>query len=143
MKKHGLSNHKLYYIWKNFKARCNNPNNPDYENYGGRGIKVCNSWLDFENFYNWAIRTGYSEDLEIDRKDNNRGYEPLNCRQVNHIEQCNNKRDNLLITINNITKTLTNWARKYNISSELVRSRLRIGWSIEKALNIETNKNDS
>ena len=77
--KHGFSNTKLLYIYSNMKQRCYNKKNSGYKNYGGRGIKVCDEWLNsFENFYHWAIENGYEENLTIDRIDNDGNYEPIN-----------------------------------------------------------------
>ena len=80
-------------IWKNMKSRCGNPNATSYRIYGGRGIAVCDEWKnDFMSFYNWAINNGYSDDLSIDRIDNDKGYCPSNCRWATAKEQRANQR---------------------------------------------------
>ena len=80
-------------IWKNMKSRCGNPNATSYRIYGGRGIAVCDEWKnDFMSFYNWAINNGYSDDLSIDRIDNDKGYCPENCRWATAKEQRANQR---------------------------------------------------
>lgn len=95
---HGMTNTRLYRIWNGMKDRCRNKNAPEYNNYGGRGIRVCQEWLDdFMNFYNWAMSNGYADDLTIDRKDNNGNYEPSNCRWATQKEQANNTRKNLYV----------------------------------------------
>lgn len=84
-KKHGHSNSRLYRIYNNMKSRCYRKYAKEFENYGGRGIRVCNEWLGedgFINFYNWAYSHGYSEELNIDRINNDGNYEPDNCRWV-------------------------------------------------------------
>lgn len=89
--RHGLSDHFLYPTWSGMLARCNNPRNTRYADYGGRGIGVCERWLCVENFI--ADMAGsYKEGLSLDRKDNDLGYHPKNCRWATLSEQANNKR---------------------------------------------------
>ena len=101
-----MSGTRLYSIWSGLKGRCNNPNDPRYDRYGGRGISVCEEWnTSFQSFYDWAISNGYSEDLTIDRIDNDGNYEPTNCKWSTSKEQCNNRSSNINIKIGNTTKT--------------------------------------
>lgn len=140
-KRHGYSQTKLYRTYQRMKNRCYNKNFPHYEIYGGRGIIVCDEWLnDFVKFKDWALSNGYQEGLSIDRINPNGNYEPFNCRWITMFEQANNKRNNLLFTINGITKTQTQWCRDYNIPVTNVRRRLNSGWSIEEALTIPVKK---
>jgi len=90
---HGKSNTKLYHTYKHMIERCYSEKNKDYSNYGGRGIKVCEKWLEsFENFYNDVIQ-GYKENLQLDRENNNGNYEPTNCRWVSSSKNQKNRRN--------------------------------------------------
>ena len=92
-KKHGLFRTRLYTIWINMKMRVLNPKNKRYNDYGGRGITICEEWKnDFMPFYNWAMENGYSDELSIDRIDNDRNYEPSNCRWATQSVQSRNQR---------------------------------------------------
>ena len=85
---------RQYNIWRSMKQRCHNPNNARYKDYGGRGITVCDEWLNsFEAFYKWSLSSGYRDDLSIDRIDNDKGYFPENCRWATAVEQYHNKRN--------------------------------------------------
>lgn len=130
---HGKSNkERLYQTWKNMRQRCNNPNRSDYKRYGGRGIRVCPEWNDYNTFRNWALSNGYSDNLSIDRIDVNGNYEPSNCRWVDGIIQANNVRNNRIITFENSTYTMAEFARKIGISYSSLQHRLDRGWSIDK-----------
>lgn len=92
-RKHGLWGSRLHRIWGAMKTRCHNPKSPRYNDYGGRGITVCDEWLnDFKAFYDWAMSHGYADNLTIDRKNVNGNYEPSNCRWATVQEQNQNKR---------------------------------------------------
>lgn len=90
--KGGLSSAKLYHTWKHIISRCTKKNDPEYKNYGGRGILICNEWMDFNKFYDWAIKNGWDKAKEIDRRNNNLGYFPLNCRFVTRTTNAQNTR---------------------------------------------------
>lgn len=132
--KHGRSHTRLYKIHNNMKDRCCNCNSKDYPLYGGRGIKVCEEWLDFQGFYKWAMNNKYNDTLTIDRIDVNGNYEPSNCRWVNMKTQQNNKRNNVYLTHNNKTQTMSQWADELGISVHTIHTRHRKGWSDKDCL---------
>lgn len=119
--KHGKTGSRLFNTWLHMKQRCNNPNDRAYKNYGARGITVCDEWQnDFEAFYTWATTSGYSDNLTIDRIDNNGSYSPENCRWITIQEQQGNKRDNVRVTFNGQIKTVSEWAREFNCRTSAV-----------------------
>lgn len=133
---HGLSKTRLYKIYKGMKERTMKEYNKKYKNYGGRGIKICDEWLnDFKTFYEWAISNGYEEGLTIDRIDVNGNYEPSNCRWATIKEQQNNRRNNHNITYNGETHTMKQWAEKLGINYKTLERRINAyHLPIEKAL---------
>lgn len=109
-KTHGMRNSRLYDVYTNMKSRCSNPKNKSYSNYGGRGIKVCNEWMEsFDNFMEWALSSGYSESLTLDRIDVNGNYCPENCRWATVFQQVNNKRKTIWVEICGQRRSLKEW----------------------------------
>lgn len=124
---HGMTNSSLYNRWCKMRDRCNNPNIKEYENYGARGIFVCDEWNSFENFRDWALDNGYEDSLTIDRINNDDGYYPENCRWADKITQCNNRRSNHNITWGGETHTLKQWARLFGIKYATLWARVQRG----------------
>ena len=135
-KTHGMTNTRLYNIWSTMRQRCNNPNSAKYKNYGGRGVAICNEWSSFEEFMNWALLNGYSDNLTLDRINVNGNYEPMNCQWITNEKQQLNKRNNKLLTLNGKTFTLSEWSRITGMDHSTILKRLSIGWSVEEALSI-------
>lgn len=133
---HGLAGTPIYKVWVEMKRRCNNPKNLNYEKYGGRGIKVCERWQKFENFYKDMGER--PERLSIDRTDNDGDYEPGNCRWATPKEQANNTRSNQLYKIfidgEWQEKNVSQWANQFNLKPSTVYTRLFRGWTITQAL---------
>ena len=132
---------RLRIIRHSMYCRCYYPSTNGYQRYGGRGIKICDEWInDPQSFYNWSINNGYKKNLTIDRIDVNGSYEPSNCRWVTKEIQDNNRRTNRKITYKGETKTLSQWCREYNINRVTLDDRLKTGMTIEEALNKPVTK---
>ena len=124
---HGMSQTRIYRAHRHMIDRCNNKNVDMYSIYGGRGIKVCTEWMDFVVFADWAESNGYKKHLTLDRKDNDKGYCPDNCRWVTITEQQRNKRNNVLTIevateirrLRGIGERNIDIANKFNISPSL------------------------
>lgn len=119
---------KLYKTWACMKQRCYNPHNASYNNYGGRGITVCQEWKDnFLNFYNWAINNHYNDKLIIERKNVNGNYDPTNCKWATAKEQQNNTRANVHIEYNGQIKNIKEWSEITGIPYYILQTRYSNG----------------
>jgi hypothetical protein len=127
-----MSGSHIHKVWIAMRDRCNNPNNPSFHNYGGRGIKVCERWESFENFL--ADMGDRPAAFEIDREDNDGDYEPSNCRWLSRQRNLNNKRSNRLLELNGQTHTIAEWSTITGLSWLTIRQRLRYGWNVERTL---------
>jgi hypothetical protein len=120
--------------WMNMRKRCFNPKNPEYKNYGGRGITVCDRWLSFEAFLE-DMGERPSSKHTLDRyPDNNGNYEPGNCAWRTQKEQMQNRRVNHWITFDGRTQTISAWAEETGFTPGKIWNRLNLGWSVERAL---------
>lgn len=141
---HHESRTRLYRIWARMRRRCVNPIDPRYEMYGGRGIKICDEWMNsYESFKNWSLSHGYQKNLSIDRINNNKGYSPDNCRWADQRMQSNNTRRNVRYTYNGETHTRAEWARIVGISVNNLDHRLKKGWDLGEALYTPVRKRSS
>lgn len=140
--KHGGTHTRLHRIWAGMKQRCYDVNATGYQNYGGRGVQVCDEWLsDFVAFRNWAMQSGYYDGLSIERKDTSGNYCPENCRWATAKEQANNRRSNVIITHNGISLTEKQWAERLGISYYTLHGRIKNrGWSVDRALTTPVKK---
>lgn len=133
---HGQINTPLYKSWAHMKERCNNPNSKNYNDYGGRGITICDEWNDFIPFMEWALKNGYKEGLTIERNDVNGNYCPENCSWANRKEQANNRRSNIIITYFGETHTLMQWCEILNLPYILILERMRnYNWDFWRAIS--------
>jgi hypothetical protein len=132
--RHGKSADPEWVVWSHIKQRCFNIKDPAYINYGGRGIKVCDRWLIFENFIaDVGVRPSALHTLE--RVDNNSHYCPENCRWATRKEQARNRRSNANLTLNGVTRTIAEWAELTGIKRSAIWMRIhRYHWSTEDAL---------
>lgn len=127
-KTHGLSRDPLYTVWGGMVQRCTNKNAANYERYGGRGITICPEWRDnFKSFYDWSIQHGYETGLTLDRKNNDLGYDPDNCRWITRKQQQNNTRANHFVTHNGKTHSIAEWSRILGVNHETLRYRVNHG----------------
>ena len=132
----GITSSALYRKWAAMKQRCFNPKLPNYKDYGGRGITMCDEWRwDFMAFRKWSLENGYSRELSIDRIDNDGNYEPSNCRWATRKEQMNNRRCTHYLTFRGETHTIQEWSKIQKIKKSTIEMRLRMGWSVEKTLS--------
>lgn len=123
---HGLRHHPLYHVWLNMKHRCYNLKDSHYIYYGGKGIVVCDEWLNsFEAFYNWSINNGYSKGMSIDRIDNSLNYCPTNCRYIPIEKQSSNRTTNHKILYKDKIYTIAELSRLLNIKSSTLYSQIR------------------
>jgi len=128
-----------YHRWLGMKARCYNVNNPAYPNYGGRGIKVCDEWIDSFDTYIKDMGPRPSTEHTVDRIDNDGNYEPSNCRWATKKEQVRNRGDNTLITHDGKTLSVTQWAEYLDLSRQTIFTRLDKGWEVDMVLSVDKN----
>ena len=131
-------NQRILRIWRAMKHRCEFPNDTAYQYYGGKGIKVCEEWQDFNNFQKWCLTSGYSDVLTIDRKNPNKNYSPENCHWVDMTEQNNHKSNNKMLEYQGKIQSLAQWCKELGI--DYARTKARINtchWSVKDAFEKE------
>lgn len=122
-----------YRTWSGMKSRCLNPKNEKFPIYGGRGIKVCERWMDFLNFLtDMGPKPSLSHSIE--RVNRNGNYEPGNCIWATQPVQQRNRSTNRVISFNGISKTMTDFAADYDMRPGTLWNRLDLGWSVKDAL---------
>ena len=130
---HGMSDTRTYQSWINMKQRCYYPDHNRYHIYGARGITVCKRWLNsFENFLEDMGER--PKGLTLERKDNEKGYSPENCKWATVKEQCNNRRNNTVIKYKGLSLTISQWADKLNIKLGTLQRRYQRGWGVNRLL---------
>lgn len=143
-KKYKYSNKRLYGVYKSMMSRCYNKNHREYNNYGGRGVVVCDLWKnDYDAFAEWALKTGYDESAEfgqctLDRKDVNGKYEPCNCTWVTNEAQQNNRRDNVILTYNGESHNMKEWSKLLGVTYGSLTYHIRKkGRTLEEFMSIK------
>lgn len=127
----------LYRVYYAMRQRCYDTNCNEYKNYGMRNINIDESWLNYDNFYKWAITNGYRKGLQLDRIDNDGNYGPNNCRWVTPMQNSNNKRTCVYITHNNQTHTINEWSRILKINKNTFWRYIRVKhYSIDYIINV-------
>lgn len=140
MTTHGMTNDPRYGIWGHIKYRCTNPADSEYHAYGGRGIRVCDRWMnDFQAFV-LDMGPRPTPQHSIERIDNDGNYEPSNCRWATRLEQAANKRNTIRLTLNGETKRLVEWAAIYGLPHTVLATRIKNGWNAEDAITIRRMK---
>jgi len=129
---HKMTNSREYTSWEAMKFRCLSPTSPQYDDYGGRGITVCERWLKFEEFY--ADMGPRPVRTTLDRIDVNGNYEPGNCRWATASEQQSNRRNSIILEFNGESLSLADWSGRLGILLTTLRRRCFRGWSAEKIL---------
>ena len=135
-KTHGRLPRKLHAIWGSMKSRCYNSQNQAYHDYGGRGIRVCDEWLDYARFRDWSLKNGYDETRSLERLDNDSHYTPSNCCWATKLQQANNTRTNIKVTWNGETRSVAQWARdpRCKVTAATLAARIRSRWPTEEAV---------
>lgn len=131
--RHKLSAHPLYRVWYTMKYRCDMPSHKAYKYYGGKGIKYHPDWKNFETFYNWAIKNGWSKGLSFSRFDSQKDYTPENCTFKNPKKQNEGLSNAVIVNVDGVQLPLPKACRIHNKDYNLIRHRLYQGWDFKKA----------
>lgn len=132
---HGMNKTKLHRVWSQMKQRCFNENDKAYCRYGARGISVCDEWVEFIPFHDWAMSNGYEEGLTIDRINNDGDYCHNNCRWVDHKAQNRNYSRNHIVEFNGERHCIKEWSEITGIKSGTILWRLRNGKPLEEVFS--------
>lgn len=140
---HGMSGTLIYDVWCAIRKRCENPNDPGWKNYGGRGITVCDRWKQFSNFYA-DVGDPPADGMELDRIDNERGYELNNVRWTTRTINQRNRRTNRVLTLNGESHALSEWSELRGMKVITLWQRIyAYSWSVERALTEPVDKRRS
>lgn len=129
-----MSKRSNYESWRGMIRRCTNPKYALYKDYGGRGIKVCDRWLNSISAFTEDMGQRPPGGFYLERINNNGNYEPGNCRWATRKEQARNKRNNHLITLDGVTLTLAEWSERSGIHFGTILMRIKLGWPLHRYL---------
>jgi hypothetical protein len=136
---HGLFNRPFYKVWVAMLERCYKEDHAQYDDYGGRGIKVCDRWLSSYDAFESDMGTRPSG-LSLDRIDNDKGYFPENCHWATQVQQIRNRRNTRFLVHNGKRLTVSEWAELTGLSYQIIMGRLRLGWSVKETLTTPSLK---
>jgi hypothetical protein len=131
---HGATKTPEYHTWTTIKSRCHNEADKQYPNYGGRGIVMCEKWRNDFSAFLADMGQRPADKSSIERIDNSGDYSPENCRWADWVEQANNKRNNVILTIDGESMTVAQWAHKAGVNDYTIYSRLKLGWGHKEAV---------
>lgn len=138
--KHGFTKTPIYKKWEAMKRRCLNKNEKAYKHYGGRGIKVCDKWINFEGFYD-DMSGSFKPGLSLERIDNDGDYCKKNCKWITMFDQMGNKRGVKLYSYNGESKSLFRWEKELGFKKGTIRNRIiNLKWSLNEALTTNPKK---
>ena len=137
MKKHGLSKNTMYMRYRQMIKRCYDEASKEYKNYGNRGIKVCERWLESIENYIDDMGNPPFKDASIDRVNNNLGYSKENCKWATKKEQSENRRTTTMVNINGENLCLSDWSKKLGLNKKAVADRIKAGWDIKMAVTMK------
>jgi hypothetical protein len=133
-RRHGYKHHPLYACWLSMIRRCTKTSHRQYQNYGARGIRVCDRWLNSPGSFIEDMWPTYRPGLSIERIDNNGNYAPENCKWADNFEQQRNRRNNVYLVFRGERKTISEWSRVTGLHRASIKDRLDRGWSVDDAL---------
>lgn len=136
--KHGETGTRLHRAWVQMRRRCRDEKYDRYERYAKRGTKVCDEWHHYLTFKEWSLANGYSDNLSLDRIDNDGDYNPSNCRWADQTVQANNRSSSHYLEFDGKKLSIKQWSLVVGINEQTIHERLKRNWTVEKSLTIKT-----
>ena len=136
-----MSGTRPYKIWTGIKTRCNTKTDPNYKNYGARGITMCEEWNSFIKFWE-DMRDGYLDEFSINRIDNEKGYYKENCNWATTTQQARNKRNSVHLAMGSEIRNIKDWADLFGIKGKILENRINSGQPLHMAVRIKCLKEE-